>query len=84
VSTSLLTVGGLLLFPFRAQDSHEQQIVPSAEALEHALEDFEGAVLVISHGRYFLDQVVDRLVELDNGSLRSFLGGYTDYLAAKQ
>jgi ATP-binding cassette subfamily F protein 3 len=58
--------------------------IPSAEALERALEDFEGAVLIISHDRYFLDQVVDQVVELDNGSLRSFLGGYTDYLAAKQ
>jgi ATP-binding cassette subfamily F protein 3 len=57
--------------------------IPSAEALERALEDFEGAVLVISHDRYFLDQVVDQVVELENGCLRHFLGGYTDYLAAK-
>ncbi len=57
--------------------------IPSAEALENALDDFEGSVLMISHDRYFLDQVVDRVVELDSGALRSFEGGYTDYLASK-
>jgi ATP-binding cassette, subfamily F, member 3 len=56
--------------------------IPSSEALENALDDFEGALLVISHDRYFLDQVVDRVVELDGG-LRSFEGGYTDYLAVR-
>lgn len=54
--------------------------IPSMEVLEHALDDFEGAILVISHDRYFLDQVVDRVVELDNGMLHHFEGGYTDYL----
>jgi ATP-binding cassette, subfamily F, member 3 len=57
--------------------------IPSAEALEQALEDFNGAILVISHDRYFLDQVVDQVVELNDGSLRSFVGGYTDYLATR-
>ena len=55
--------------------------IPSAEVLEAVLEDFEGAVLVISHDRYFLDTVVDRVVELRDGDLTSFSGGYTDYLA---
>ncbi|MBK7920553.1 MAG: hypothetical protein IPJ94_30740 [Chloroflexi bacterium] len=40
-----------------------------------------GTVLVISHDRYFLDKVVDRVVELRNGRLTEFIGGYTDYLA---
>ncbi len=57
--------------------------IPSVEVLEGALEDFEGAVLTISHDRYFLDRVVDRVIELDNGQLRSFEGGYTDYLAQR-
>lgn len=55
--------------------------IPSMEVLEHALDDFEGAILVISHDRYFLDQIVDRVIELDKGTLRTFEGGYTDYLA---
>lgn len=54
--------------------------IRSAEVLEAVLEDFEGAVWVISHDRYFLDTVVDRIVELREGELRSFEGGYTDYL----
>jgi ATP-binding cassette subfamily F protein 3 len=56
--------------------------IPSMEVLEQALEDFEGAMLVISHDRYFLDQTVDRVIELDNGGLRIYQGGYTDYLVA--
>ena len=56
--------------------------IPSMEVLENALDDFDGAMLVISHDRYFLDQVVDRVIELDGGALTSFEGGYTDYLAA--
>ncbi|HVU10506.1 MAG TPA: ABC-F family ATP-binding cassette domain-containing protein [Phototrophicaceae bacterium] len=57
--------------------------IPSSEALETALEDFEGALVVISHDRYFLDRVVDRVAELGDGSLRQFEGGYTDFLDAK-
>ncbi len=58
--------------------------IVSSEVLEAALEDFEGAMLVISHDRYFLDRVVDRVIELDQGTITSFPGGYTDYLAAKE
>lgn len=54
--------------------------IQSVEALENALADFEGSMLVISHDRYFLDQVVDRVIELDRGTLCAFDGGYTDYL----
>lgn len=55
--------------------------IHSIEVLEETLEEFVGTVLVISHDRYFLDKVVDRVVELRNGRLAEFLGGYTDYLA---
>jgi ATP-binding cassette subfamily F protein 3 len=59
--------------------------IQSAEALEQALDEFNGTVLVISHDRYFLDKVVDRIVELDpnQGVLAEYLGGYTDYLAVR-
>jgi ATP-binding cassette subfamily F protein 3 len=53
--------------------------IPSAEVLEEALGEFEGTLLVISHDRYFLDRVVDRIVELDDGALTEFQGGYSDY-----
>jgi ATP-binding cassette subfamily F protein 3 len=54
--------------------------IPASEVLESALEDFEGAILAISHDRYFLDRVVDRVVELDDGMLTGYEGGYSEYL----
>ncbi len=56
--------------------------IQSTEVLESALEDFDGAILTISHDRYFLDRTIDRVVELKDGDLTTFPGGYTDYLAA--
>ena len=56
----------------------------SAEVLEVALADFVGTVLVVSHDRYFLDRTVDRILELKNGSLTEFPGGYSDYLVASR
>ncbi len=54
--------------------------IATTEVLEGALEDFDGAILAISHDRYFLDRVVDRVVELKDGALTAYAGGYTDYL----
>ncbi len=48
--------------------------------LEETLFDFPGAVLVVTHDRYFLDRVVDRMVELSAWGLTSYQGGYTEYL----
>jgi len=58
--------------------------IPSAEALEEAIEDFNGTVFVISHDRYFLDRVVDRIVELEDGRLNEYLGNYSSYQEQKQ
>ncbi len=55
--------------------------IPSAEVLEDALEEFNGTVLVISHDRYFLDRIVDRVVALGDGAAREIAGGYSDYMA---
>ncbi len=57
--------------------------IAAIEVLEATLDEFVGTVLVISHDRYFLDKVVDRVVELNDGELTEFIGGYTDYLAEK-
>jgi ATP-binding cassette subfamily F protein 3 len=59
--------------------------IQSAEVLENALNSFNGSILVISHDRYFLDKVVDKVVELnpERGDLVEYQGGYTDYLDAK-
>jgi len=58
--------------------------IASVEVLEGVLDEFEGAILIISHDRYFLDNVVDNIIELEEGALGSFIGGYTDYLDDKQ
>lgn len=57
--------------------------IASSDVLESALEDFEGAILTISHDRYFLDRIVDRIVELEDGSLYEYVGGYGDYVHQK-
>lgn len=54
--------------------------IASVEVLEDALDEFVGTVLIVSHDRYFLDQTVDRLIELRAGELREFVGGYTQFL----
>ncbi len=56
--------------------------IPSVEVLEAALDEFAGTVLIISHDRYFLDQTVDRVVEIRAGRMQEFAGGYTEYLEA--
>ena len=55
----------------------------SREALEQALTGFDGTLLLISHDRYFLDKIVNRVVEFRNGKLHEYVGNYTDYLAAR-
>ena len=52
--------------------------------LIHQLKDYSGALLVISHDRYFLDQVVDKIWELKEGKITEYWGGYSDYLAQKE
>ncbi|MDQ0484480.1 ribosomal protection-like ABC-F family protein [Guptibacillus hwajinpoensis] len=48
------------------------------------LENYKGAVLVISHDRYFLDQTVHRILEIENGELHDFSGNYTAYRHEKK
>jgi ATP-binding cassette, subfamily F, member 3 len=58
--------------------------IPSAEVLESAIAEFNGSVLVISHDRYFLDRIVDRIAALEDGRIREVEGGYSDYLETKR
>jgi ATP-binding cassette, subfamily F, member 3 len=57
--------------------------IASAEVLEAALADYAGTVIIISHDRYFLDRVADRIVEVDNGGIACYAGGFSDYLEQK-
>jgi ATP-binding cassette subfamily F protein 3 len=53
--------------------------IASTEALEAALLEQSGSMLAISHDRYFLDRVCTRIIEIDNGLVRDYPGGYTFY-----
>ena len=58
--------------------------IPAREAIEDALLDYEGSILVVSHDRYFLDKVVERVVELEDRDLISFDGNFSEYWQATQ
>lgn len=51
--------------------------------LENYLLNYNGAVLIVAHDRYFLDKIVSKIVEIDNGVCTVFSGNYTDYAAKK-
>lgn len=57
--------------------------IPTLNILEDYLNSFVGIILVVSHDRYFLDNIVDRIFAFEgNGVLKQYEGGYTDYIAA--
>jgi len=56
----------------------------SKETLEEALINYEGSLVTVSHDRWFLDQVVNRIWELENGVITVYYGNYTDYIRAKK
>jgi ATP-binding cassette subfamily F protein 3 len=58
--------------------------IPSREALEDALEEYQGTLLVVSHDRYFLDSVVNRIFALDDTRIKSYLGDYSYYEEKKR
>ncbi|NQW18505.1 MAG: ABC-F family ATP-binding cassette domain-containing protein, partial [Chloroflexi bacterium] len=53
--------------------------IPAREAVEDALSEYEGTILVVSHDRYFLDKIVNRVVELENRDLVSFDGNFSEF-----
>ncbi len=55
----------------------------SREALESALQDFPGAVLLVSHDRALLDAVGSRTVAVEDGTLHSYLGGWPEYVRVR-
>jgi ATP-binding cassette subfamily F protein uup len=54
--------------------------IPTIEWLEKAIRDFRGAILVITHDRHFLQQISNRIIELDRGHVRSWEYGYESFL----
>lgn len=56
----------------------------SREVLEGALEDFDGTILTVSHDRYFINRVADRILEMRPDGVKEYLGNYDDYLEKKR
>ena len=56
----------------------------SREVLEGALEDFDGTILTVSHDRYFINRVADRIIEMRPDGVKEYLGNYDDYLEKKR
>lgn len=54
--------------------------IPAKETLENALQKVDGTVVVVSHDRYFLSQVANKIVEIRDGTFKVFHGGYDYYL----
>lgn len=51
--------------------------------LENYLSSYKGSVIIVAHDRYFLDKIVSKIIEIDNGNVSVFSGNYTDYAAKK-
>lgn len=58
--------------------------IHTVEWLEEYMRDYDGAVVFVSHDRFFLDNVVDVVYELANGKLKRYSGNYTQYRVQKQ
>ena len=56
----------------------------SREVLEHALDDFDGTLLAVSHDRYFINRVANRVIEMSAEGVSEYLGNYDDYLEKKR
>ncbi len=53
--------------------------IHARETLEEMLGDFDGTILFVSHDRYFIDRIATRIWAIEEGSLKTYLGNYTDY-----
>jgi ATP-binding cassette, subfamily F, member 3 len=56
----------------------------SKKVLQEALHDYDGTFLIVSHDRSFLDPIVNKVVEVGSGTVRTFIGNVSDYIARKQ
>ncbi len=57
--------------------------IPAVETLEGALERYDGTVIAVSHDRYFLDRIADRIVEVRDGDVRAYDGGFSAWERAR-
>ena len=57
--------------------------IPTKESMEQAIEDFDGTLLFISHDRFFINKFADRIIEIENGITKEYLGNYDFYVEKK-
>ncbi len=57
--------------------------IPSKDVLKNAIAEFNGTVIIVSHDRYFMDGLVDKVYEFGHGKVREHLGGIYDFLRDK-
>lgn len=57
--------------------------IASREALENALAGYDGTLLMVSHDRYFINKLADRVLYMTENGFESYIGGYDDYVEAK-
>ena len=58
--------------------------LPALENMEEALNNFPGTLIIVSHDRYFLNRLTNRVIEIGSGQIQSFYGSYTEYLEQKK
>ena len=58
--------------------------IATLQVLEDFLDHFPGIVIVVSHDRYFLDRIADRIAAFEDGQIQIYEGGYTDYLEKRK
>lgn len=58
--------------------------VESIEWLEEFVKEYKGTILIISHDRVFLDNTINKIIEIENGKLNTFKGNYTNYYEQKE
>lgn len=54
--------------------------IPAKEMMEEAIQNYDGTVIIVSHDRYFISKVANKIVEIRDGEFRSYLGDYHYYL----
>ena len=82
LSLAKLLLGGANLLLLDEPTNHLD--IASCRWLEGFIRDFTGAVIVISHDRYFLDGVTNRTIELEHGKISSYKGSYSEFKKKKE
>lgn len=79
LATSLITPCDLLILDEPTNHMDNRTI----DWLENYLENRKGALLMVTHDRYFLDKIVNKTIELDNGNIYTYSGNYTEFIEKK-